>query len=209
MSHGEETRNLQLEIDHLCRKLCRKQRMASPSSSGSESREDSNYKPRSRTSPNESFSYKKERYHKQRSKSLTHRSLGNDVMSGALHQISKSLFTRRIDKDKLPRQYTQPTFTIYNRRTDPVEHVSHFNQRMAVHSRNKALMCKVFPSSLGPSSLGPIAKRWFDGLNEGSIGSFQELTRAFEARFDTCSKVLCPLDSLLSMVMREGETLKT
>ena len=34
--------------------------------------------------------------------------------------------------------------------TDPVEHVSHFNQRMAVHSKNKALMCKIFPSSLGP-----------------------------------------------------------
>ena len=37
VSHREETRNLQLEIDHLCKKLCRKQRMASPSSSRSES----------------------------------------------------------------------------------------------------------------------------------------------------------------------------
>ena len=34
--HGEETRNIQLEIDHLRRKLCHKQRMKSPSSSGSE-----------------------------------------------------------------------------------------------------------------------------------------------------------------------------
>ena len=75
---------------------------------------------------------------------------------------------------------------------------------MAVHLRNKALMCKVFPSSLGP-----IATRWFDGLDEGSIGSFQELPRAFGPRFITCSKVSHPLDSLLSMMMREGETLKT
>jgi len=37
VSHREETRNLQLEIDHLRKKLCRKQRMASPSSSRSES----------------------------------------------------------------------------------------------------------------------------------------------------------------------------
>ena len=92
---------------------------------------------------------------------------------------------------------------MYNGRTDPVEHVSHFNQRMAVHSRNEALMCKVFPSSLGP-----VAMRWFDGLEEGSINSFQELTRAFRARFVTCSRVSCPLDSLLLMVMREVETLK-
>ena len=90
-----------------------------------------------------------------------------------------------------------------NGRIDLVEHVSHFNQRMAVHSRNEALMCKVFPFNLGP-----MAMRWFDGLEEGFINSFQELTKAFGARFVTCSRVSRPLDSLLSMAMREGETLK-
>ena len=65
-------------------------------------------------------------------------------------------------------------------------------------------MCKVFPSSLRP-----VAMRWFDGLKEGSIGSYEELTRAFGARFVTCNKVPKPLDSLLSMVMKEGEKLKT
>ena len=82
-------------------------------------------------------------------------------------------------------------FTMYNGRMDLVEHVSHFNQRMAIHLRNEALMCKVYPSSLGP-----IAMKWFDGLEEGSVSSFQELTRAFEARFVTCSRVPHPLDSL-------------
>ena len=200
---SQETRNLQLEIDHLRRKLHCKQRMAFPLSSGSESKEDSSYRPRSRTSPIESFSYKKERYHKQRSKSPTYRSLGNDAMSRALRQISKSSFTQRIDRAKLPHRFAQPTFTIYNGRTDLVEHVSHFNQRIVVYSRNKALMCKVFPSSLGT-----VAMSWFDGQDEGSIGSFQELTRAFGARFVTCSRIPRPLDSLLSMVIREGGTLK-
>ncbi|XP_075663329.1 uncharacterized protein LOC142632893 [Castanea sativa] len=51
--------------------------------------------------------------------------------------------------------------------------------------------------------------RWFDGLGAGSIGSFKELTQVFGSRFITCSKVPRPLDSLLSMTMREGETLKT
>ena len=46
-------------------------------------------------------------------------------------------------------------------------------------------------------------------MKENSINSFQELTRAFGARFVTCSKVPRPLDSLLSMAMREGETLNT
>ena len=64
-------------------------------------------------------------------------------------------------------------------------------------------MCKVFPSSLGP-----VAMRWFNGLRANSIDSFKKLTRAFGARFITCSRVLWPLGSLLSMSMREGETLK-
>ena len=124
-------------------------------------------------------------------------------MSKALHQISKSPLTRRIERAKLPRQFVQPTFTMYNGRTDPVDHVSHFNHKMAVHSRNEALMCKVFLSSLGP-----VAMRQFVGLEKGSISYFQELTKAFGARFTTCSRVPRPLDSFLSMVMREGETLK-
>ena len=92
---------------------------------------------------------------------------------------------------------------MYNGKTDPMEHVSHFNQRMTVHLKNETLMCKVFPSSLGP-----IAMRWFDGLQEGSINSFKELTKVFGARFVTCGRVPRPLDSLLSMTMREKETLE-
>ena len=65
-------------------------------------------------------------------------------------------------------------------------------------------MCKVFPSSLEP-----VAMRWFNGLGAGSISSFMELTRAFSYRFITFSRIPRPLDSLLSLTMKEGETLKT
>ena len=74
---------------------------------------------------------------------------------------------------------------------------------MAIHSKNIALMCKVFPSCLGS-----VTRRWFDNLEEGSIHSFDELTRAFGAKFVACSQVPKPLNSLLSMSMRERETLK-
>ncbi|XP_030946076.1 uncharacterized protein LOC115970608 [Quercus lobata] len=124
-------------------------------------------------------------------------------MNKALDQISKSPFTLKIEGARLPRRFNQSMFTIYNGRMDPVEHVSHFNQRMIVHSRNEALMCKVFPSSLGPMSM-----RWFDGLGAGSINSFKELTQAFGSHFITCSRVPWPLGFLLSLSMREKETLK-
>ena len=71
-------------------------------------------------------------------------------MKKALSQISKSPFTRGIERVKLPKRFHQQTFTIYNGRTDPVKHVSQFKQKMAVHSQDEALLCRVFPSSLGP-----------------------------------------------------------
>ena len=72
-----------------------------------------------------------------------------------------------------------------------------------MHSKNEALMCKVFPSSLGL-----VAMRWFNGLSADFIDSFKELTREFGSRFITCSRVPRPLDSLLFMSMQERETLK-
>ena len=86
---------------------------------------------------------------------------------------------------------------------DPVEHVSHFSQKMAIHSRDEALMCKIFPSNLGL-----MAMRWFNGLKANSIDSFKKLNQFFGARFITCSRVPLPLGSLLSMSMRDGKTLK-
>ena len=124
-------------------------------------------------------------------------------MNKALSQVSKSPFTQNIEGASLPRRFHQPTFTIYNGRTNPMEHVSHFNQRMAVHSKDEVLKCKIFPSSLSP-----VAMRWFNGLRANSIDSFKKLTRAFGARFITWNRVPQPLGSLLSMSMREGETIK-
>ena len=92
---------------------------------------------------------------------------------------------------------------MYNGRTDPVKHVSQFKQKMAVHSQDEVLMCRVFPSSLGPMLM-----RWFDGLRKNSISSFKKLIQSFCSRFITCSRVPQPLDSLLSMSMREGESVK-
>ncbi|XP_030936528.1 uncharacterized protein LOC115961741 [Quercus lobata] len=75
---------------------------------------------------------------------------------------------------------------------------------MAIYSQNEALMCKVFPSNLGP-----VAMRWFNSLKANSIGSYKQLTQTFCSRFITNSMVPRPLSSLLSLSMHEGETLKT
>ena len=193
------------EIDDLKKRLCRAQQRRSPFGSdlSSNEEEDISYKRRSRTPPSETFSYEEEQSHERRHRSPSSKSLGNDAMNKALDQISRSPFTHRIKRATLPRHFHQPTFTIYNGRADPVEHVSQFNQRMAIHSQNEALMCKVFPSSLGP-----VAMRWFNSLKMNSIDSCKQLAQAFCSRFITNNRVPRPLSLLLSLSMRKGETLE-
>ncbi|XP_030941981.1 uncharacterized protein LOC115967005 [Quercus lobata] len=153
---------------------------------------------------NSSEDYHKKRQHRKQHKPISQGDRGRDTISKALSQISKSPSTRQIERVELPKRFAQPSFTIYNGRTNPKEHVSHFNLKMTIYTKNEALMCKVFPFSLGS-----MAMRWFDGLHERSIDSYEELTRAFNARFVTCNRVPRTLDSLLMLSMREGETLKT
>ena len=74
---------------------------------------------------------------------------------------------------------------------------------MTVHSQDEALLYRVFPSSLEPMPM-----RWFDRLMTNSISSFKKFTQSFCSRFITCSRVPQPLNSLLSMSMREGESVK-
>ncbi|XP_075665216.1 uncharacterized protein LOC142634847 [Castanea sativa] len=121
---------MQLEIDCLRKRLCRERRKRTPSHFNhySEDDRDGNYKPKSRTLLSESFSKDEERHHRRKNKSSSRKGLGNDIMSRAFNQISKSPFTRRIEVGRLPRRFTQPTFTIYNGRIDPVEHARKLKQ---------------------------------------------------------------------------------
>ena len=196
---------MQHEIDELKKKLRRvRWRHSSPDSElSSEDIDDATYRWRSRTPPSETFFGDEEYRHKRKNKSPTHKGFGNNAMNEALSQVARFPFTRSIEGASFLRRFHQPTFSLYNGRTNPMEHVSHFSQKMAIHSKDEALMCKIFPSSLGS-----MAMRWFNGLKANSIDSFKKLTQSFGAHFITCSRVPLPLGSLLSMFMREGETLK-
>lgn len=76
--------------------------------------------------------------------------------------LSHFFFFEEIEKIDLPCWFTRPAFIVYDGKINPVEHVSRYNQSMAIYSKKKALMCKLFPSSLGL-----IAIRWFNGLERG------------------------------------------
>ena len=105
-----------------------------------------------------------------------------DAMSRALRRAARSPFSGDIERAPIPSRFTKPLFNFYDGKKDLVEHVSHYIQMMYLHSHNDALMCKVFPSSLKP-----IALKWFNGLRKASIHSFVELIQEFGVRFITCS----------------------
>ena len=126
VSQGQNERAMQREIDDLKKKLRHAQRKWTPSSFdvSYNDEEDASYRQSSRTPPSESFSYVEENHHKRRYESPPCKGLGNNAMSKVLNQISKSPFTCKIERAKLPRRFHQPTFTMYNGWTDLVEHVS-------------------------------------------------------------------------------------
>ena len=129
VSHAKRDGNLQREIADLKRELChaRRERSLPCSESSSEESDGASYRRRSRTPPSETFSYEEEHCHRRKHRSPPSRGLGNDAMNKALSQISKSPFTRNIDDAIHPRRFHQPTFSLYDGHSDPVEHVSYFN----------------------------------------------------------------------------------
>ena len=127
-----------------------------------------------------------------------------DAVSRVLRRAAQSPFSRDIEQAQMLSRFTKPLFNSYDGKMDLVEHVSHYIQMMSLHGHNDALICKGFPSILGP-----IALRWFNGLRKDSIHSFAELIQEFEVRFMTCSQVLLLVDALLSIKMGAGETLRS
>ncbi|XP_028116466.1 uncharacterized protein LOC114314209 [Camellia sinensis] len=102
-----------------------------------------------------------------------------------------------------PRKYSPPKFILYDGKTDPLTHISHYRQMMSLWNRDDALMCKVFPSSLGELGL-----RWFDKLPNGSIYDWTQLSEAFLARFVSNSRVPKQLDTLFNIRKDRKETLR-
>ncbi|PON38250.1 hypothetical protein PanWU01x14_314060, partial [Parasponia andersonii] len=53
-----------------------------------------------------------------------------------------------------PRDFTTPTFRPFEGKTEPLDHIYHFQQKMALETRDEAVTCKVFSTTLaGPALL--------------------------------------------------------
>ncbi|XP_057506518.1 uncharacterized protein LOC130789705 [Actinidia eriantha] len=112
-------------------------------------------------------------------------------------------FSREIEGLDPPEKFVPPRFTLYDGKSDPRSHVSHVRQMMALWNHMDALMCRVFPSSLGDLGL-----KWFDRLPPGSIENFYQLTKSFIARFVINTKAPKAVGSLLTLRKGKNESIR-
>ena len=59
-----------------------------------------------------------------------------NALSRALRRVAWSLFFEQIERIEMLRWFTLPPFIIYDGKTDPIEHVSHYIQIMSLYSHN-------------------------------------------------------------------------
>ncbi|XP_072090626.1 uncharacterized protein [Arachis hypogaea] len=109
-------------------------------------------------------------------------------------------FHRSILEVRLPKHFDKPTDMRYDGTQDPLEHLTAFEARMNLEGVGDEVRCRAFPVTLA----GP-AIRWFNGLPQGSIYSFPDISRAFLAQFTTrIAKAKHPIN-LLGVTQRQGE----
>jgi hypothetical protein len=117
---------------------------------------------------------------------------------------SNSPFTQKILDTPLPSDYKPPKISRYNGSTAPKAHVLCFRMAMAFTGYDEAAYCQAFPMTLE----GP-AQTWFTGLRPGSINSWDELVDAFQTKFFASSDFPRDAESLLNVVQKDEESLKT
>ncbi|XP_015949805.1 uncharacterized protein LOC107474681 [Arachis duranensis] len=109
-------------------------------------------------------------------------------------------FHRSILEVRLPKHFDKPTDMRYDGTQDPLKHLTAFEARMNLEGVGDEVRCGAFPVTLA----GP-AIRWFNGLPQGSIYGFSDISRAFLAQFTTrIAKAKHPIN-LLGITQRPGE----
>ncbi|XP_028054705.1 uncharacterized protein LOC114258897 [Camellia sinensis] len=124
-------------------------------------------------------------------------------MNKKLARLTATPLSPEIESTLLLAGFHQPKFTLYDGKTDPYIHVSHYRQVMVGHRRNDVFMCLIFPASLEKLGL-----KWFERLSKGSIEGWQQLAKAFVTRFKTNTRIPKEVDHFLSIEMESGGSLK-
>ncbi|KAL0416358.1 UNVERIFIED_CONTAM: hypothetical protein Slati_3467700 [Sesamum latifolium] len=105
--------------------------------------------------------------------------------------------------DELPLNCRTPAIAEYNGTTDPMEHLSRFENAALLHRYTDRIKCRVFVTTFARA-----AQQWFNQLPEGAIGSFQEFRSLFLHQFASSRKLGKTELSLFAVRQKDDEPLK-
>ncbi|KAL0413042.1 UNVERIFIED_CONTAM: hypothetical protein Sradi_1505900 [Sesamum radiatum] len=105
--------------------------------------------------------------------------------------------------DELPLNCRTPAIAEYNGTTDPMEHLSRFENAALLHRYTDGIKCRVFVTTFAGA-----AQQWFNQLPVGVIDSFQEFRSLFLHQFASSRKVRKTELSLFAIRQGEDEPLK-
>ena len=103
-----------------------------------------------------------------------------DLAMMATREVNKSPFTEWIMDEPKPKDFVVPSFKQFDGKSDPVDHIFNFKQKMALETRNEAILYKVFSTTLFRPALA-----WFRRLPEKSMNSFEDLCTQFIKQYNS------------------------
>ncbi|KAL0462906.1 UNVERIFIED_CONTAM: hypothetical protein Slati_0178200, partial [Sesamum latifolium] len=112
-------------------------------------------------------------------------------------------FTETVMADELPLNCCTPAIAKYDGTTDPMEHLSRFENAVLLHRYTDRIKCRVFVTTFAGA-----AQQWFNQLPVGAIGSFQEFHSLFLHQFANSRKVRKTKLNLFAVRQKEDEPLK-
>ena len=124
-----------------------------------------------------------------------------DLVVMATRELNKSPFTKWIVDEPKPKDFVVPSFKQFDRKSDLVDHIFNFQQKMALETRNEVILCKVFSTTL----VGP-ALAQFGQLRENSVDSFEDLCTQFIKQYNNNRQQQKTMVDLHCLVQNEDET---
>ncbi|KAL0453914.1 UNVERIFIED_CONTAM: hypothetical protein Slati_1369500 [Sesamum latifolium] len=112
-------------------------------------------------------------------------------------------FTDTVMVDELPMNCRTPAIAEYDGTTDPMEHLSHFENAALLHRYTDGIKCRVFVTTFARA-----AQQWFNQLPVGAIENFQEFRSLFLHKFASSRKLRKTELSLFAVRQKDDEPLK-
>ena len=91
---------------------------------------------------------------------------------------TRSPFNLEIREARLLKRFKLSAIRAYEGKSDPQDHLDHFNDFMEFHLVSKLAKCKDFVLTLTAG-----AKKWFRAIPAGMISSWQQLSTSFLQHF--------------------------